>query len=275
MAKAYVETTVLTDALLKPGARASAARSSIRQFEESQLPVYAIKEMKAGPLHHYVWLHGKLVTTGSWKKTKEQLSRMAATPRTRWVSTAIEALAAADHGAQNVTLGDLVEKWGNSAKDDVVRCARYRLSLRRIIMRAWKQRRQLTSCVVDELGCYAETNITEERGLIVLGETKCNPKDECSLAAALKAQPEILKRLRETVETQPLKPENVKRSKVLKELIRVPKQKLTTQQCRWLGDAVFAFFCPPDAVILTTNTGDLRPLAEALGKSAKAPDEVH
>jgi hypothetical protein len=67
--KAYVETTVLADALLKPGARASAAKATIGRFSESLLPVYSIKEFKAGPLHHYVWFHGKLVQTKSWGKS--------------------------------------------------------------------------------------------------------------------------------------------------------------------------------------------------------------
>ena len=69
MSEAFVETTVLTNALLKPGPTANAAKSAIRSFQTSLLPVYAIKEFKAGPLSHYVWLHGKLFTTNSWEKT--------------------------------------------------------------------------------------------------------------------------------------------------------------------------------------------------------------
>jgi hypothetical protein len=275
VAKAYVETTVLTDALLKPGPRSASARSAIGRFVESQLPVYSIKEMKAGPLHHYVWLHGKLATTGSWEKTLAQLRRMATTPRRYWVSTAIEALEAGAHTERNVTLGDLVKKYGGTATDDVVRCDRYRLSLRSIIMRAWKQRRKLTSTVVDELECYPEANITEERGLIELGETRCQPSNECSLGERLRKNPDVLARLRRVVESQPSKPENTRRAKVLKEMVRLPKEKLTAQQCRQLGDAVFAFFCPLDAVILTTNAKDIGPLAEALGKKAQTPDETH
>jgi hypothetical protein len=274
VAKAYVETTVLADALLKPGARAKSAITAIKTFEESQLPVYAIKEMKAGPLHHYVWLHGKLVTTRSWAKTLEQLRKMAMTPRRYWVSTAVEALEAAAHSERSVTLGDLVERYGRIATDDVVRCDRYRLALRNIVVSAWRRRHRLTSSVVDPLPCYAETEICEERGLIELGETKCQPTVECALAAPLKANPEALKKLRVAVEAQPDKPENKKRGKVLKDLVRVPKEKLTPVQCRQLGDAVFAFFCPDAATILTTNTKDLRPLADALGKKAQSPIET-
>jgi hypothetical protein len=233
--------------------------------------VYSIKEFKAGPLTKYVWFHGKLVTTRSWEKTLTQLRRSAMSPfRGRWVSTAVEALEAAAHQDRNVTQAELVNKYGALATDDVVRCDRYRLSLRRMIIRAWKKRRQVTSSVVDELSCYPEGAVVEERGLIDLGEVDCCPKDECCLAAELRRHPESLKKMKAAIAGQPRKDENAKRSQALRSLIR-PSHKLTPKQCRHLGDAVFAYFCPPDAVILTTNTTELIPLAEALGKKAEAP----
>ena len=191
--------------------------------------------------------------------------------RDRWVSTAIEALEAAAHKDRGITLGQLVQKYGVMATDDVVRCDRYRYTLRSLIMRAWKKRRKLTSVVVNELPCYAESDIVEIDGLIDLGEVKCCPKDECVLAAELKAHPDLLETMKKTVDAQPAKDENTKRSRVLRDLLRLPKQKLTQQQCRHLGDAIFAYFCPVDATLLTTNERDLRPLAEALGKNIETP----
>jgi hypothetical protein len=269
VSKAYVETTVLADALLKPGERASAAMTAIRRFEESELPVYSIKEFKAGPLHHYVWLHGKLVTTNSWRKTLTQLRKMAMSPRTRWVSTAIEALEAVAQKSGGASMQELVTKYGPLATDDVVRCDRYRLTLRSIIMRGWKKRRELTSRVVQELPCYTEGTLTEERGLIEIGETKCY--QDCSLAAELRRNPVILEIMKRTVDAQPTKLENVKRSQVLGDLIRGSHSRLSPKQCIALGDAIFAFFCPNNATILTTNERDLRPLAEALGKKTELP----
>lgn len=272
MSKAFVETTVLADALLKPGPRAKSATSAIRRFDESLLPVYAIKEFKAGPLHHYVWLHGKLVTTGSWAKTMTQLRKMAAsTFKHRWVSTAVEALEAAATKNSSERLEQLAQKYGVLASHDAVICDRYRLTLRSIIMRAWRNRRGLTSRIVDELECYPEDDVVEERGLIELGETDCSPTGECALAAELKRQPRVLEAMHKAVQGQPGKPENLKRSQVLHDLIRVPNRELLPKQCRYLGDAIFAFFCPADATILTTNERDLRPLAEVLGKSVETP----
>jgi len=269
--RVFVETTVLADALLKPGVRAKAAKDAINAADESLLPVYAIKEFKAGPLHHYVWFHGKLVTTQSWSKTLEQLRKTAMSSfKARWVSTSVEALEAAAVKNRPVRLKQLVEKYGADATEDRTVCDRYRLALRSIIMRGWKGRRKLTTRVIHELECYPEDELREDRGLIELGETDCHPKDECALASRLRREPKQLEALQNAVEQQPSKPENQKRLQTLRELRR-PSKKLSSSQCRHLGDAVFAFFCPQDATILTTNERDLRPLAEAVGKTVQTP----
>jgi hypothetical protein len=193
------------------------------------------------------------------------------TPRRYWVSTAVEALAAAAKTTRNVTTGELVRRYGALATNDKVICDMYRLSLHSIITRAWEKRRRLTSLVVDELECYPETDIVEERGLIELGETNCCPKEECSLAAAFRREQDAIETMRSTIDAQPSKPENIRRAKVLRQLARPTKRRLTPQQCRHLGDAVFAFFCPKDATILTTNAKDLEPLARALDKKVEMP----
>ncbi len=274
MNKAFVETTILTDALLKPGPRANTARRAIASFPESLFPVYAIKEFKAGPLRSYVWLHGKLVTTKSLQKTIEAIRRTSASPfGSRRVSTSLEALESAAQKNHLAELGTLAEKYGSLASFDSVVCDRYRLALRSIIKRGWGARRKLTSRVVDELSCYAEGELLEEYGLFELGEVDCEPKDECSLATRLRQNPEKLRLMLAVIDVQGGRAENIKRAQVLRDLIRDPNRKLMNKQCRHLGDAIFAFFCPPEATILTTNERDLRPLAEALGKKLQVPSD--
>jgi hypothetical protein len=72
--KAYVDTTVLTDALLKQGPQGAVARGALKTYSETILPVYAIREFKAGPLNYWVWLHNKLVLTKSVSKTLDAIS---------------------------------------------------------------------------------------------------------------------------------------------------------------------------------------------------------
>ena len=74
------------------------------------------------------------------------------------------------------------------------------------------------------------------------------------------------------IDSQPSKPENQRRRKVLKEMYRIPKRYVVTNQaCRDLGDAIFALFAPADSTVLTTNLKDHLPLAQALGKTATEP----
>lgn len=100
---------------------------------------------------------------------------------------------------------------------------------------------------------------------------KCTNERECAMAAQLKARPNDLVKLRDAILKQPPKRKNVRRAKVLKELCRLPKQPIDSDACRHLGDAIFSFFAPTGAVILTTNVSDHQPLAAALGKKVESP----
>ena len=90
----------------------------------------------------------------------------------------------------------------------------------------------------------------------------------------MKRRPGNLRKLRQASSKLPPKTENTRRAQALRELIRKPKRKVDDKTCRALGDAVFAFFAPSDAVVLTTNLKDHGPLAEALGKRAITPSEL-
>src|SRR5579871_2392092 len=93
MSDAFVETTVLTDLLLKPGtAKNARATAALRRYSKTLLPVYSIKEWKAGPLDYFAYLHDKLFVTGSLRKT---FAAIAALPSGYRKSTSMEALAAA------------------------------------------------------------------------------------------------------------------------------------------------------------------------------------
>ena len=54
---AYVDTTILTDVLLKKGEAHDDALAALAKFDVTQLPLYAIKEFKRGPLNNYRWMY--------------------------------------------------------------------------------------------------------------------------------------------------------------------------------------------------------------------------
>jgi len=270
MSKAYVDTTVLANALLKRRSPAGLeAEAALKRYSVTQLPEYAIKEFKKGPLSVFVWVHNKLVSTRSVADTVAAIQRVSPTPQRYRVSTALEALSGAMRATGAQTPNELLEKYGEAAKSDRVNCDEYRLALKPLIYRAWTRHRRVTSAVVQPLSCYTMAKPFEDRGLLRLEPKKCQPEHECCLAASMRADPAALKALKTTVDKQAPKAENTRRSGALASLLA--NRPMTEKMCDDLGDAVLAFFAPSDSVILTSNTRDFGPLAGALGKSVERP----
>jgi len=268
MANAYVETTVLTNVLLKPGTKKQQqAKQALTQYDSTLLPVYSIKEWKRGPLDYFAYFHDKLVQTRSLKDTIKALNEIPPyNPYKK--STAFEALAAAAE-LESKTPPTKTADYGS--KDEEM-ADRYRLASKTLIMKSWKKRRKITDKTIQDLECYteAEPRIGED-GFFDLKPKDCDRDRECCLAGELKSAPEQLRKLRDAIPESSTREEDRRRRKVLKQLINTPKLPLGRDQCRSLGDAVFAFFCPVDAIVLTTNIRDHGPLAAAIGKEAKTP----
>jgi hypothetical protein len=255
---------------LKPATvKESAAKAALNRYSETLLPVYSIKELKAGPLDHYSYVHDKLVVTRSLADTLNAVNSLNPVIEARKKSTSFEALAAA---AQIDKVRPGIPRRGSDADEEMA--DRYRLALAALIILSWQKRRNITSKTIDDLGCYteAEPKIGHE-GLFDLTPKECAHDRHCSLWDELKlaTSQHLLIAMRDAIPESSERFEDKERRKVLKHLINTPKIPLDRKQCRALGDAVFAFFCPQDAVILTTNISDHRRLARAIGKRAVKP----
>jgi len=178
MSDAYVETTVLTDILLKPKTpKQERAKAALTRYENTLLPVYSIKEWKAGPLHYFAWLHDKLVLTQS---LADSVQAIAALPRLGYLrATSMEALAAAGQVAKKQP-----KKYAGLGSTDEENADSYRLALASIIIRSWQKRRAVTSQVVQDLPCYLEAapRIGKD-GLFDLDPRLCDRDQECCLAS--------------------------------------------------------------------------------------------
>ncbi|MDR3734374.1 MAG: hypothetical protein P4L10_02435 [Acidobacteriaceae bacterium] len=257
---AFVETTILTDALLKPGsAKNLAAKAALKRYAKTELPVYAIREFKAGPLHYFCYFHNKLVTTKSLADTVAALNQLS--PFQRYLkSTSFEALEAA------IRIG------GEKANPDDDLADRYRLSTAKLIVQSWRRRRKLTHSTVQDLPCYVEcAPQLNKDGIFDSKPRDCDPAVECCLAKQLRLNPEALRLMRDSIPETSVRQEDRNRRAVLKRLIKHPKERLDKKSCKQLGDAYFAFFCPEDSVILTTNIKDHQPLAASIGKVVEKP----
>jgi len=268
---AFVETTVLADALLKRGVRRKAARAALARYTRTLLPAYAIREFRVGPLYNYCWLHNKLASSGSYAAALDALHSLSMTPRRYRVATALEALTAvaARFGKEGFEAAQA--KHPEAQNSDALLANYYRTAVRSLVLCAWASRRKLTTDVVVPLACLPETAPRLRRGLLELEPRDCRPIGECSMAGEFRRRKKELALLRTANEKLPETGEQKRRGKALRALTRTPKREVTPVVCRNLGDAVFSLLAPAKAVILTTNRRDHEPLAAALGKSVETP----
>jgi predicted nucleic acid-binding protein len=268
--KAFVDTSVLVDALLKQTTQGDEARASLKRYSETHLPVYAIKELKAGALRNYVWFHNKIATTNRWEDAVDAIRRVGATPKRYLLSTALQALTDFESSLGKRLLEELAQKYPGATESEMKR-AEAQIWLKTAIMRAWRRRRKMTTKIVSDLSCYTETDLNLKlNGTIDDHPVRCGVPD-CCLRNEFVARPNDVENLVSACSSLPDKSETMKRRSALRQLHRTPKRILSEDQCRALGDAVFAFHCPTDAEILTTNVNDHGPLAEALGKTVATP----
>lgn len=260
MATAILDTTVVADVLLRRDERADAAESFVRRFDRRLLPVYALKELKGGPLRAYAWLHDQLCEAGSVEGALDRLARLSRTPRRNLTATAIEALAEAEREKS------LVEESGSR------RFERLRLALWRRVVGAWRNRRRLATDVIAPLDCYHEVDgVGGPNSSLDLGRFGCERGRPCAMAALLLDHRASLERVREALELEPAGRERDARLAAVTHLLERGATALTESQCLSLGDAVFAVLCPEGGVIVTTNVRDHAPLARSLNKQVERP----
>jgi hypothetical protein len=259
----FLDTTILAEALLKAREKRKKARLAIGEYKRSVLPVYAIKELKSGPLKGHIWLHNKLVDTRSFSRTIDAIHCAFHKPYLK--GTAEEAL---ELGAE-MLLGTALSEADTRQKTQVAIADSLRYYIRRQIDVAWRERRKLTTEVVAPLSCYPEVahSYNEDTHYIDNGRTECDLSEICCLAKGLRRRRSDLYKLLRAMRGL-TRPEDKRRRAAFNRLLK-PKRPFGNDPCKALGDAYFALQCPKDCAILTSNAKDHKPLAGALGK------EVH
>lgn len=265
--KAFLDTTILADVVLKGGPLHRNAKAAIAGYEQVLVPGYAVKEFKAGPLRAFRWLHNKVATTEDWSLAIAAIGSVSR--QQNLARTAIEAVAAFES-----SMASQLQRDGEISPREAraLKAQEARLWLKRQIMRAWRKQSRAPFCPTAPLDCYAVVAPVETPdGLIDIGQTRCTLGD-CCIARQLRDEPIAARALEDACAALAEKPEMQKRRKVLRK-IRVHSISIDDRDCRYLGDAVFALQCPADAVVLTTNLVDHTPLTAALGKSAVSPQK--
>lgn len=264
----FVETTVLTDFLLKKDSSRDQARDALGRFGRRLVPEYAHKELKLGPLQAYFWICEKFQETGTFQGGIEALYRLSRTLQRNKLSTAIKAIADATAFAMRVGLSQEGKELDEAG--DRRLAILYRVELQRTIINAWNGRHSVGE-LYDKLRCYANADISLVGDRVDLRPNNCATETSCGAQGCITKNVQDLKTVRKAVVAGEKKRENDRRSAILKRLSNRPNDPITKQECRWIGDAYFAVAAPKETVILTTNFKDIEPMATALGKKVSRP----
>lgn len=269
MRTAILDTTILTDLLLKQATRGKAVRQCLAGFDEVLIPGYAVKELVAGPLTYFTWLHNRVAMTRSLPEVFDWIHRISRTPRRYATSTVIEALREAAARAEEIHTAEAVAKYGGAASLDAVIQDQLRLSLRGTIRGAWARLRGHAGAIVDAPSCYRAGNLTEEGDLLMIDGTRC-ADDGCRLWPIVEPRASLADLRAAVTGTRPSQ-ERERRLTVLKRLETDPEEPVDEKECRALGDVMIALSGPGDAAVVTSNERDFAPLCRALDKELVNP----
>jgi hypothetical protein len=265
MTDAFVETTILTDYLLKRDGSEKRVATAIRQYERGIIPQFAWKEFKRGPLNNFVWAHNKLTETKSLLDMLAALQRMSRSPHRYLTSTAMQSVHSAFAALFSENRKQLQQAYGDKANPDAVHADLMRLELKRVIYSSWNSRVNLFGGPYNVLSCYPDRALSEARGRISTEPRDCPKAGECCLKGSLVSRTKDLSTVRAALKTDAARQEVARRVKVIRQLEKHPTSLMGTADCRSFGDAYFVMACPGNAVIVTTNLRDIEPMASALG----------
>jgi hypothetical protein len=264
MPDAFVETTVLTNLLLKKDGSETAAAIAIAKYARAIVHHFAWKEFKRGPLKNFVWAHNKLADTGSFLDTLAALQRMSLSPRRYLTATAIQAVHTTFTAMFSAfPLAALQAEHGEKANLDRVFADAMRLELKRAIVASWNKRSTLFGGPEETLPCYPDADLTENGKRIEVDPRDCPRGTDCCLRERLTGKKKRLAAAKDALPNEERK-ETRERYRVLRQLEKHPHSLMSPEDCQRFGDAYFVLFCPEDAELLTTNVRDIQPMADAL-----------
>jgi hypothetical protein len=164
---AYLETTILADALLKPGTKLqSDATEALNRFSTRELPHYALKEFK-GVLQYLVWLHNCFVTEKTLSGALARIHRVMRRQHGR-AATGLELIATQVALLSKSVNPSTAAALGLRFDPDTLYGMEIRVALKTLIFKSWVKR-TLNSKLANSLSCVDNSGPSiDKSGLIVL-----------------------------------------------------------------------------------------------------------
>lgn len=272
MIRAFAESTVVCNALPLPcvgSAKARVAAGALAAYVSTEAPVYALKELRVGPLAALMLMHNLLAEHATIESALDEFQRKTSfTPRKWGVSSRaiIASLLQVIHQLRARTAEELLredEPDVKTALEDVF-CQK--------ILQAWQRRHEIVDRYTHPLSCFVdgELELTDRLLRLPTEREDCVKGAPCGAAAELRRMPKEVRALLRAL--RPAKGEKGQTStgrQALKEVLVHDAKSFPRNHCRALGDAYHCIVAPADRDLLTTNCADFKPMARVLNKKLR------
>jgi hypothetical protein len=277
LANAFIDTTILCNALnFSSKEDQNIALAALGCYKKTEIPYYALRELKAGPMSYWILAHNYLATESSIEEARSRISKAGAfKPRQKTLGLEIII------NGYDAVMQLLKEKAKSNYVPEFDEKTELENYIARKILKAWYNRNNIANLTIQPLSCFTDSEL-EFEGRNLRFEDKrfgCRSDVTCGAAVNLKNQQadldtilEVLRPPKEKLETQE-KQETTGRRSALKEISKKAPKDFPHKKCRSIGDAYFCIMAPNDSDILTTNKIDFEPLAKALRKNLVVPSK--
>lgn len=264
MPEAFLDTTLVLHLSDTGSPDHANARKLVVNNSPATAPVYALRELLAGPLQNICSVHNRLKASdniGEALLALAQLNPAMGRKKGAQIEQFALQLAAVCQENSGATLQETLDGMTQSLALKVAR-----LWLRAKKAQGWSG--------VQPLGCFpsGEFSMGQAGELRAPSDSfNCDKRARCSAAAYMHDQAGAVSKLCDALHPSRLsaqlasKGETASRRAALKELRDKGPKDFNKSRCRALGDAYFAVMCPATSSVATTNKVDFEPAVRSTG----------
>jgi len=266
---AFLETTAIVDILFKDKAVSDTVRSIAKKYDRTYTSQYVRMEIKRGVLQYFVALHNKSIECSSMAEVHGYAKSLSSTRMRNRLGTILEAIenvykevAAIELAGQPASLA-LIKKMVEAF-------------LRLRIEGFWAGFDEAADVIIDETECYKRQYTLQPPRAV--GKVYDNTLQKCDrykpdiwrIRQFVNARSDSLVQIGEVLSSgEKPDPETVKRTRAIREALRLDPRDISQKLCWSLGDAIILLEAPDGATIVTHNCKHFKPMCDAVGRSVE------
>jgi hypothetical protein len=276
MAKIYLETTALIDAILKGWY--PELTGIIEKADRVTTSQYAKMEIKKGFLRNWVLLYNKAVQFQSIDMVHQFISSLSSSPQRYYLGACADAITLFSKSYSQRRPREIIEQYGE-ANEGEVQLKLFKSLLRTQIKRCFHKVSVKVAEIYNPMNCFNDLSTPVEKyGVFFNKPERCNESGiKCDIKRYIEDNRDAFITILKTLEgLEKQDSETKRRISSLKKMLKMvrwnrnfdntnPNQK----HCWNCGDAIHAVIAGADEQIITRNFRHFEPICGAIGKSIK------